>query len=427
MSPISKIHDAVIVGGGPAGTATALNLLQAGLKPVLIEKESFPRYHIGESLTGECGACLRRLGMEEKLVAEKNPVKWGVTVWGANGKNQFWVPVAERTEEGKIRETWTWQVRRSRFDQLLLDTAIERGLDYRLGEAKEPIVQDGVVKGLRYVTPKGNAESLDARLVIDASGQGTFLANKGVTSPKIRGRYDRQLAVFSQINGATRDPGDAADNTLIFYQRKHHWSWFIPLDSEAVSVGVVVPSDYFSRQKKSKQQFLRDELKTLNPQLAWRIPDTPFVEEVRGASNYSYHVDTFTGKGFLCVGDSHRFIDPIFSFGLFFAVKEAEISSRWILRYLDGKLNGAHNPFQDYQEYVDRAQDIIQTLMDCFWGFPLAFLRLVHAPATWDQMIDMFAGRLYGDVPQQSTVLQAMRKLLAEHGQESPHEAAVIA
>src|SRR3972149_3079727 len=91
-----KKHDVPIIGGGPGGAASALYLLEAGLKPVILERESFPRYHIGESLTGECGACLRRVGLESQMSGACWPVKHGVTVYGAGGKNSFWVPVAER-------------------------------------------------------------------------------------------------------------------------------------------------------------------------------------------------------------------------------------------------------------------------------------------------------------------------------------------
>lgn len=424
---MSKIHDVVIIGGGPAGAGAALHLLQAGVKPVLVEKETFPRYHIGESLTGECGACLKRLGLQEKLVAERNPIKYGVTVWGANGKNQFWVPVAERTEEGKIQPAWTWQVRRSRFDQLLLDEAVSRGLDRRRGDAKEPIVEDGEVKGLRYVDDSGSLAEIRCRLLIDCSGQNTFLANKGVTSPKVRGKYDKQVAIFSQVEGALRDPGDAADNTLIFYREKHHWAWFIPLDDRSVSVGVVTPGSYFTEQGKSKEQFLRDEMAQLNPQLSWRVENKPFIEESRGASNYSYRVNKFTGKGFICLGDSHRFIDPIFSFGLYFAMKESEFCVPEVLDYLEGHRDGDADPFASYERYVDNGQDVIQTLVDCFWDYPLAFLKLVHSGRTADEMIDMFAGRIYGERIQQSGGLSSMRSLLAMEHAGPSRSAAPIA
>jgi len=410
---IAKKHDAAIIGAGPGGTASALHLLQAGLKPVIIEKDPFPRYHIGESLTGECGVCLRKLGMEEAMLGKGHPIKYGVTVYGTGGKNSFWVPVAERISKTEFKPQWTWQVRRSDFDKMLLDLAISHGAEFLPCEAVAPIMEDDRMTGIRFRTPQGATEDLKAEVVLDASGQGTFLANRGVIGPKERGSYDKQVAIFSQVANTIHDPGDAAGNTLIFYQKKHHWAWFIPLDDELVSVGVVVPSEYFKSQKLSKPDFLKQELMTLNPELTKRVPDLNFTEEVRSISNYSYHTDHFTGKGFLCVGDSHRFIDPIFSFGLYFAMKEAEMASQAVTKYFSGETREAANPFAAYEHTANQGQNIVQDLVDCFWNFPFQFLILVHHSHPLD-IIDCFAGRIYGEEPQNLPGVKSMRQLLAK-------------
>ena len=408
----TKKYDVAIVGAGPGGAGSALHLMQAGLRPVILEKESFPRYHIGESLTGECGASLKKLGLEPQMRTDRWPIKYGVTVYGAGGKNSFWVPVAERGPNSEIIPMWTWQVRRSTYDKTMLDTALARGADYLPCEAVAPLLDDGAVTGIQFRTPQGTVENLKAEVVIDASGQGTFMANRGMTSPKERGPYDKQVAIFSQVVDAVRDPGEAAGNTLIFYREKHHWAWFIPLDEEVVSVGIVVPSEYFKAQRLSKPDFLRQELLKLNPELTKRVPNLNFVEEARSISNYSYHVKNFTGKGFLCVGDSHRFIDPIFSFGLYFAMKESEFASQAVVDYFAGKNREAQNPFAEYEAMVDQGQNVVQDLVDCFWDFPLAFVIFVHQRYTAD-IIDCFAGRIYGDYAQNLPGVQGMRRLLA--------------
>jgi ABC-type nitrate/sulfonate/bicarbonate transport system ATPase subunit/flavin-dependent dehydrogenase len=406
-------HGVVIVGGGPGGAATALYLLRAGLRPTIIEKEKFPRYHIGESLTGECGACLRDLGLQELLYAEGNPIKHGVKVWGPAGRNSFWVEVQERTPENRLQPSWTWQAERSRFDQILLETAISRGANYLAGEAVSPVVADGRVTGVRFQSPNGTTSDLKAEVIVDASGQATFFANKGLASRKERG--DGGVAVFSKLAGLVRDFGDTPDqkpgNTLIFYRQKQHWAWFIPLDSDTVSIGVVTPSHYFSAQKLSKPDFLRRELTAINPELSRRITNLDFIDDVRAASSYSYRCRQFTGNGFLCVGDSHRFMDPIFSFGLSFAVKEAQYASEALVRYFNGEAGDRDNPFAEYEALVDRGQDVIQDLVNCFWDFPLAFQMLVHRSHQED-MSDLFAGRVYGDTVKKSDGVMAMRKLL---------------
>ncbi len=405
--------DTAIIGGGPAGAATALYLLKAGIRPLLIEQQRFPRYHIGESLTGEVGLCIRQLGLESKMKAAGYPVKHGVNVYGPSGEHAFWVPVKRRDPDGNLQSSTTWQVRRSTFDQMLLDQALEQGAEIMPARADAPLIEDDRVQGVRVRFEDGTTQDVRTRVLVDASGQSTFLARSAApTSEIIRGRYDRQLAVFTQVTGAQRDPGDGAGNTLIFYAEKNHWAWFIPIDDEVVSVGVVVPSAYFTEQGLSKAEFLEQKLKTLNPELSRRLENATIVEEVRTASNYSYHVKEFTGKGFLCVGDSHRFVDPIFSFGVNFALKEAQFAAAAIKEFLDGKNQDAANPFQAYQDRVERGQNVIQDLVDVFWDRPLPFVVLVHHDRHREGMIDLFAGRIFSDDILESPALHALRACL---------------
>ncbi len=390
--------DVAIVGGGPGGSATALFLAQAGVRVALIEKTPSPRYHIGESLTGECGNCLRSLGLEEEMTSRGHPVKYGVTVYGPRGRNAFWVPVKGWRPESRLFDTHTWSVRRSDFDHMLLAAAVGRGTSVTEGEAIAPLLNGESVCGVRVRTGGGTVEDIAAEVLVDASGQATFLSNAGIIGERIRGNYDRQVAIFSQVTGAIRDPGAASGNTLIFYRRKNHWAWFIPLDDEVVSVGVVAPADYYRSRNESKDQFLVRELHELNPELNRRLPKIELVEKVRGISNYSYRVSNFTGKGFLCVGDAHRFIDPVFSFGVFFAMKEAEYAAAAIASFLADAKREQPNPFIEYERLCDRGQDNVQELIDAFWEHPYAFSVLAHRRYPED-IIHLFAGRVYQEIP----------------------------
>jgi flavin-dependent dehydrogenase len=418
-----KKHDVIIVGGGPAGAASAMFLLQAGIKPVIVEKVQFPRYHIGEAMPGECAGLLRGLGLERRLLAEGYPIKNGGKVWGTGGKRSFFVEAAARTPDNRLRPTWAWQVRRSTFDKILLDAAIERGAELLPCEAVAPLVAGDRVTGLRIRTPQGATEDLSSEVLIDASGMATFLCNRGLTSPKERGLYDKQVAIFSQVPGAICKSDEGDNNTLIFYRQKYHWAWLIPLNGGVTSIGVVAPSEYFKAQKLAQPDYLKLEMSTLNPELTKRVPDTTFVDEVRGISNFSYHIRHFTGQGFLCVGDSHRFIDPIFAFGLYLAIKEAQFASQAIEKFLAGETRDAANPFADYELLVDRGQDLFQDMIDCFWNFPLPFLLFVHYKYHED-LVDFFAGRVYSDEAQKQPGIVAMRRLLAirSRGQAPPAE-----
>jgi flavin-dependent dehydrogenase len=250
-------------------------------------------------------------------------------------------------------------------------------------------------------------------MLLDCSGQATFLATKGITGPKYLGAYDKQIAIFSQVVGGIRDDGDARDmqrdNTLIFYRTKYQWAWWIPLDDEVISVGVVVPAAYFMDKGESKKDFLTRELHEIHPNLTERLPEISLVEETRVIKNYSYQVKDFAGKGYMCLGDAHRFIDPIFSFGLYVTQKEAQYAAPVIRDYLNGKGRDDEKPFAEHQLFVEKGIDVLEDALDGFWEHPFAFAMLVYQRYV-DHMIDIFAGRIYEKQP--SDAVMAFRSLL---------------
>jgi 2-polyprenyl-6-methoxyphenol hydroxylase-like FAD-dependent oxidoreductase len=130
----------LIVGGGPGGAVSAMFLLREGIKPIVLEQETFPRFHIGESMTGEAGQVLRRLGFEDKMQAASYPVKHGVKVYGADGVNSWFIPVSARTQEWKLSPGTTWQVRRSDFDEMLLEESKTRGTAVMRGKAVKTLL-----------------------------------------------------------------------------------------------------------------------------------------------------------------------------------------------------------------------------------------------------------------------------------------------
>jgi flavin-dependent dehydrogenase len=413
--------EVVIVGGGPAGSSSAMFLLEQGIKPIIVESEDFPRYHIGESMTGAGGKAVRDLGLEAEMYRRKYPTKQGVNVYGNSERSSWWVPVTGRDENWNLFAWDTWQVRRSDFDKMLLDEAVRRGATVVPGKALKPIVDDGgTVVGVDVKMADGGVQRMSSEVLLDCSGQATWLANtKMVTGPKYLGAYDKQIAIFSQVRGAIRDHDGTRqkhkDNTIIFYKSKYHWAWFIPLDEDVVSVGIVIPSAYFLDKKESTHDFYVRELRELHPGLSARIPEIELAEDVHVIPNYSFQVKNFCGRGFMCIGDSHRFIDPIFSFGLTVAMREAQFAAPVIKRYLNGENRDAVNPFAAHQLMCEKGIDILEDVLDSFWEHPLAFALFVHSRYT-EFMTDMFAGRIYEHERQPSPALFAFRKLLGREG-----------
>src|ERR1051326_7474383 len=200
--------DVLIIGGGPGGAAAAMFLLREGITPVILEQEAFPRFHIGESLTGEAGQAARRLGLAEKMDEMENPIKHGVRVYGTNAATTWYVKVSSRDQDWNLADSTTWQVRRSEFDKMMLDEALKRGAKILRGTAIKALQSDdGALIGIRIRHPDGREEDIETRVVLDCSGQSTFLANQKVTGPKYMGSYDKQVAFFSHVRGAKRGPG----------------------------------------------------------------------------------------------------------------------------------------------------------------------------------------------------------------------------
>lgn len=409
-----------IVGGGPGGAATAMFLLKEGITPLIVERERFPRYHVGESMTGEAGALLRGLGFGPEMYKRDYPAKQGVRVYGNSKDGSWFVPVAARDENRNLSPVETWQVRRSDFDKMMLDEAISRGAGLLPGKALKPVVSDdGAVTGVTVEMADGRTQTIESEVLIDCSGQATWLANRGgVTGPKYVGAYDKQIAVFSQVANTIRDDGSSRvhhpDNTIILYKSKFHWAWLIPLDDDVVSVGIVIPSAYFLDKKESKQDFLLRELRELHPELSRRVPDTALVEDVHVIPNYSYQVKNFTGKGFICVGDAHRFVDPIFSFGLMASMVEGQYAASAVRRYLEGENRDSERPFAAHEIFCESGIDILEDTIDSFWEKPLAFAYCVNSRFP-EHVIDIFAGRIYDNQP--SPAVNWFRRLMEREGQ----------
>src|SRR5213594_4224368 len=151
--------DVLIIGGGPGGAATAMFLIREGIKPVILEQEEFPRFHIGESNTGESGQVLRRLGFEKAMIEKEHPIKHGVRVFGANAVNSWYIPVSRRDADWNLSLSTTWQVRRSDFDTMMLKEAEARGATVMQGTAtKALLTDDGAVRGVSVRWPDGKRE-----------------------------------------------------------------------------------------------------------------------------------------------------------------------------------------------------------------------------------------------------------------------------
>ncbi len=319
------VYDTIVIGGGPGGSTTGAFLARAGQRVLILEKEFFPRFHIGESLLPFGNDVLKASGAWPKVEAGGFMTKLGAEfVTGNSSKfHRFWFNNGLVPGYGQ-----SFQVERSRFDDVLLKHAAECGCDVRQGTMVKTVqIEAG---GTEVTFPNGDgAHTARSRWVVDASGRDTFLAR---TLQWKREPLDlpKRAAVFAHFKGVYRNPGAAAGHITIV-RLKGGWFWFIPLDAEKTSVGLVSTLDKLKESGETMQdRFERTVMES--SEISQRLRDAQRVGEYFTASDYSYRFNQLATERALLVGDAGGFIDPIFSSGVYIAIKSAQLATGLILR-----------------------------------------------------------------------------------------------
>jgi flavin-dependent dehydrogenase len=325
---ISDVLDVVIIGGGPAGATLAGLLAQKNRNVLILERERFPRYHIGESLIPGFMRAMEELGMTERLEARGFEKKAGGTLLWGSGKIPWGFSFIEGT-----KYKYAYHVRRADLDSMLLDRARELGA-HVLEEAtvKDFIEEDGRVTGVTYAV-RGSEVPLHevrASLVIDASGQARVLGRKFAT---VNWHEDlRNVAIWTYFDNCHRLPGNERSNILT-EGLSDGWFWAIPIGEATMSVGYVTTSDNAAATGSLEDLFNARREETI--QVKELLRDAAQAGGFRTARDWSYTCDRFYGPGWALVGDAAAFVDPLLSTGVTLATLAASALSGIVDRVLD--------------------------------------------------------------------------------------------
>jgi flavin-dependent dehydrogenase len=320
--------DVVVIGGGPAGATLSALLSQRGRRVLVLERERFPRYHIGESLIPGFMRAMEELGLVERLEKRGFEKKNGGTLhWGAQR-----IPWDFSFIEGGPY-SYSYHVRRADLDSLILDRARELGV-HIVEEAtvKEPIEEDGRIVGVRYAIRGQDAvEEVRAKLVVDASGQARVIGRK---LTNVNWHEDmRNVAVWTYFDNTERLPGREASNILI-EGLPGGWFWGIPIDTKTMSVGYVTATAAAGDTDESLEELFHRQLGN-STQLKDLLKDARQSAGFRSARDWSYECDRFYGPGWVLVGDAAAFVDPLFSTGVALATLASSALSKIVDVVLD--------------------------------------------------------------------------------------------
>ncbi len=311
----SEIHDVVVIGGGPGGSTISALLAARGRSVVLLEKAAHPRFHIGESLLP------MNLPLFEELGVAKDIERIGMRKYGAELVSPWHGEPVTYDFDGALDKSFplAYQVRRADFDEILFRNAVSKGA-VALEECRVSAVEFGEDVAVVCMRRKDGAEQrIRARFVVDASGRDTVLANQ--LGAKQRNKKHASAALFGHFSGARRLTGKAEGNISLFWF-DYGWLWFIPLVDGATSVGAVCSPAYMASRRCDPDQFLMETI-ALCPGLAARLADAILMSPATATGNYSYTVKRASGRNYIMIGDAFTFIDPVFSTGVFFAMRSA--------------------------------------------------------------------------------------------------------
>jgi len=415
---MDKTYDAVVIGGGPAGASAAAILAEKGRSVLVVEREKFPRYHVGESLIPYCYFSLERLGVLEKLRASRVTDKHSVQFVSRAGRLSQPFYFADHMDH---EAAGTWQVWRCEFDQMLLENAREKGAEILEKAKVVDLIQDdeGRTTGVRAVLDGGDTLDVHASVTIDASGRDSFAMLRN--GWRVRDPELNKIALWTYYKGAVRDPGRDEGATTIAALPDRGWFWYIPLAGDTVSVGVVAEKEYLFRDTRDHQEIF-DRAVGENSWVEEHLAPGRRTEEVRVTGEFSYRSKYCAADGLVLTGDAFGFLDPVFSSGLFFALHGGVMVGDAVDAALASGDSSAEQ-FSDYATQFRSEIEAMRRLVYAFYDEEFSFGKFLKKhPDLQGDVTDCLVGRLSRDFER---MFEAIREF-ADVPEALPHGAPLI-
>ncbi len=352
-----KHYDVVIIGAGPAGSVAAGYLSKQGRSVLVLEKQVFPRFVIGESLLPHCMEDLKEAGLLEAVKAVGFQKKTGATFYRGDERSEFFFN--KQFTEGW---EWTWQVKRAEFDKVLIDEVSQKGVDVEFNAEVTAVKCSKTVQNIQYLNAAGEQVELTARFAIDASGYGRVLPKMFDLS--VPSAQPPRGSVFAHVVDENRTV-KAGENIFVHsFNDNKSWFWAIPFSDGNTSVGVVGESAVIEEFYKNDGEKFKDFLQSFEG-LKNRFKDVPFIFEPKMIQGYSVGVKQMFGEGFVLCGNSTEFLDPIFSSGVTLATCTGLKSAKMVNQQLSGE---AVDWKKDYQDFILEGIEVFRSYINAWYN-----------------------------------------------------------
>lgn len=394
---MSTSYDAIIIGGGPSGASAGAILAEYGHRVLILEREKFPRYHIGESLIPFTYEPLKRIGMIPKMKDSRFVKKYSVTFVQPDGHRSQPFYFFTRYDRETIAQTW--QVLRSEFDQMLLDNAREKGTEVReQTKVNRLLMEDGAVVGVEATGPDGEVYEVRAPITLDCTGKEAFTSN--LLGWRMRDPYLNKIAVWTYYKDSKRGEGIDEGDTTVAYVPEKGWFWHIPQHNNMVSVGVVAEGKYLTRDGVRDPKAIFERELEANKWIKDHLAVGESTGDYHVTSEYSRHSRHCAAPGLLLLGDALAFLDPVFSSGVMLALKSGHLAGEAVH---EGLLAGDLSParFTEYGEAIRQGVENMRKLVYAFYHPEFSFREVIKRyPEAGGLITDCLSGDVNKDFTQ---------------------------
>ncbi|MFC5474829.1 NAD(P)/FAD-dependent oxidoreductase [Paraherbaspirillum soli] len=377
--------DVLVIGAGPAGSVAAALLRQQGRQVLVLERELFPRFSIGESLLPQSMEYLQQAGMLQTVVEA-----------GFQFKNGAAFVRGERYTDFDFRDKhsagWgtTYQVQRARFDQLLATEAARQGAEVRFQHSVSAVDLDGVKPRATVRHADGSDYVVEAGFILDASGFGRVLPR--LLQLETPSNFPVRGAIFTHIEDGIAAPDFDRNKIRVTVHPEHCdvWYWLIPFAAGRCSIGVVAETSFLEKYQGSESERLQ-ALVMQDPSLRQLLQHARWDTPARQIVGYSANVKSLWGKGYALLGNAGEFLDPVFSSGVTIAMKSASMAAAVLQRHFAGiAVDWEH----EYAVPLKKGVDTFRTFVESWYagGFQKVIFHEQQQPEIKRMIAAILAG-----------------------------------
>lgn len=392
---VDSEYDVIVIGAGPAGATVAALTAEYGHKVLVLDRLMFPRFHVGESLIPECYWPIKRLGLLDRMRASSFPQKHSVQFYsnGDKASAPFYFKMHNDHESSQ-----SWQVVRGEFDDIILDKATENGATcHTAAHVMDVLFEGDQAVGVKVKLTDGDEKEvreIKSKIVVDATGQSAFIASRlGLkdTDPNLK-----KATIWTYWKNAHRDPGIDEGATLIMQTKgKKSWFWYIPLADNVVSIGCTGDMAYMFNKDRGDAGSVYEEELTRCPALQEKLKNASRATDYFTTKDYSYYSSQAAGPGWTMVGDAFGFIDPVYSSGVYLALKSGEFAADAIHDSLERNDFSGERLSTWHRTYKDGVENF-RKLVYSFYDEEFSFAKfLKQYPQYKNNLVDILIGDVF--------------------------------